>query len=35
MNQKSSLELLIQRDRLWIALALVSAIVLAVCSAPR
>ena len=29
MNQKSSLELLIQRDRLWIALGLVSAIALA------
>src|SRR5829696_7767801 len=29
MNQKSSIELLIQRDRLWIALGLVAAIVLA------
>jgi predicted metal-binding membrane protein len=29
MNQKSSIELLIQRDRLWIALGLVGAIVLA------
>ena len=29
MNEKSSIELLIQRDRLWIALGLVSAIVLA------
>lgn len=29
MNQKSSFELLIQRDRFWIALALVTAIVLA------